>query len=95
MAETGKNITHDGDARLGGNTRTDVPKKLWDHPAPEKTKMYQFMQKLNKDHRLDLKTYQDLHKWSVENISLFWGEVWRFTGVKAEQTYDKVQSSLD
>ena len=28
-----------------------LPRKLWEHPRPQDTQMYHFMQKINKKHR--------------------------------------------
>jgi len=33
----------------------EVPRKLWEHPNPESTLMYKFMQELNRKHELQLK----------------------------------------
>lgn len=64
--------------------------KLWEHPDHESTRMYEFMQHLNANHGLALKGYDELHRWSVENVPEFWGEVWKFTKVKASKDYTKV-----
>lgn len=67
--------------------------KLWEQSAPDReaTAMYKFMVLLNRKHGLQLKTYDDLHKWSIENIAAFWGEVWESTGVVASRPYDLVR----
>ncbi|KAE9980763.1 hypothetical protein BLS_008355 [Venturia inaequalis] len=66
--------------------------KLWEQSIPDReaTAMYKFMVLLNRKHGLQLKTYDDLHKWSIENIAAFWGEVWETTGVVASKSYDHV-----
>ncbi|KAF2104796.1 acetoacetate-CoA ligase [Rhizodiscina lignyota] len=66
------------------------PKKLWEHTSPDTTKMTEFMKMINKKFKLDLKSYEDLHRWSVDNVSDFWKEVWDFTGITASQPYEKV-----
>lgn len=33
---------------------TKMPRKLWEHPDPKSTAMWQFMQEANKTHGLDL-----------------------------------------
>jgi hypothetical protein len=38
----------------------DVPRKLWEHPAPESTEMYRLMQEINAKHNLELKVRQGL-----------------------------------
>ncbi|PBP24094.1 acetoacetyl-CoA synthase [Diplocarpon rosae] len=65
---------------------------LWTHPDPESTRMMKFMRGVNNKFGRKLETYDDLHKWSINNISEFWGEVWDFTGVTAERSYNEVVS---
>jgi acetoacetyl-CoA synthetase len=65
-------------------------RKLWEHVDPQSTKMYEFMQHLNVNYGLTLKSYDDMHRWSVENIPEFWEEVWKLTKVKASKDYTKV-----
>ncbi|KAI1765942.1 acetoacetyl-coenzyme A synthetase [Hypoxylon sp. FL1150] len=60
---------------------TSVPRKLWEHPNPEKTQMYDLMQHLNKKYNLRLKTYQDLYQFSVSKRSDFFAEVFAFGNV--------------
>lgn len=51
---------------------TTVPRKLWEHPNPSSTAMYAFMQTINKSHSLSLRTFADLHAWSLTHRSAFW-----------------------
>ena len=67
--------------------------KLWEHPDPQSTKMYEFMQYLNVKHGLALKNYDDMHTWSIENIPMFWEEVWKHLRVKASRPYENVVDS--
>lgn len=69
-------------------------KLLWRHSAPESTAMYQFLQRVNKAHGLQLSSYQELHQWSVENINEFWQDVWEFVGVRAQGKATRVSPSL-
>ena len=60
---------------------TDKP--LW-IPSPERvagTQVMDFLRQVNARHGLDLKTYKDLHAWSVEHPDLFWDKVWDYCGV--------------
>jgi len=43
-----------------------------------------FLQLINQKYEQDLKTYHDLHKWSINNLNEFWGEVWQYTGMVAK-----------
>lgn len=68
---------------------------LWRHPGPASTPMWQFLQRVNKKHGLKLDGYPGLFKWSVDNVSPFWEEVWDFVGVVASKKADKVRGSCD
>jgi len=46
--------------------------------------MYQFMESVNKDFGLQLSKYDELHRWSIDQIDAFWGHVWKFVGIRAE-----------
>ncbi|KAH8908320.1 acetoacetate-CoA ligase [Coniochaeta sp. PMI_546] len=52
-----------------------IPRKLWEHPDPESTPMHQFLQSLNRKHSLSLRTFQDLHDYSLAHRSRFWADV--------------------
>jgi acetoacetyl-CoA synthetase len=83
-------------AESNGTNGTKGGAKLWEQSIPDReaTVMYKFMVLLNRKHGLQLKTYDDLHQWSIFNIATFWGEVWDFTGVKASQPYSLVSTHL-
>ncbi|KAH7381944.1 acetoacetyl-CoA synthase-like protein [Cadophora sp. MPI-SDFR-AT-0126] len=74
-----------------GISKSSKP-KLWTHPDPDSTRMFEFMRGVNLKYQLSLKTYEDLYRWSVGNIDHFWGEVWDFTGITAEEPYSEVIS---
>lgn len=67
-----------------------APEKLWEHPSPKNTPMWKFMQDVNKKYQLNLQSYDDLYRWSIENIGDFWGDVWESTGVVASEPYNRV-----
>lgn len=50
-----------------------IPRKLWEHPNPDGTLAARFMRVANKEFNLDLKTWDDLHAWSVDHRADFWG----------------------
>lgn len=54
--------------------------------------MWDFLQKINKSRGLNIQDYHQLHQWSVNNISDFWGDVWEYVGVKASMPYEEVRS---
>ncbi|GAA0784999.1 acetoacetate--CoA ligase [Marinobacterium sediminicola] len=51
----------------------------------EQTRMFQFMQQLNRKHNLSLDTYESLHQWSIEHSTAFWSELWDYADVIASQ----------
>ncbi|GIK82053.1 MAG: acetoacetate--CoA ligase [Pseudorhodoplanes sp.] len=64
---------------------SDLP--LWT-PGPERVAASQvmaFMQQANQRHGLALKTYADLHRWSIGERGAFWNLVWDFCGVVGEK----------
>ncbi|MDM9626453.1 acetoacetate--CoA ligase [Rhizobium sp. S152] len=65
--------------------RDDKPLWLPSQASVEASPMYAFMQKCNRDFGLSLKTYEDLHAWSVAERERFWTAVWQFCDVKGER----------
>lgn len=57
---------------------------LWKHPSPMSTPMFQFLNHVNQKFGLQLSNYEELHKWSTDHVAKFWGRVWSFVGIKAE-----------
>ena len=78
----------------GTNGASVGAKLLWRHSAPESTAMYQFLQKVNKAHGMQLSSYRELHKWSIENINEFWQDVWDFVGVRATGQATRVSQQI-
>ncbi|OTB08054.1 hypothetical protein M426DRAFT_317571 [Hypoxylon sp. CI-4A] len=64
-----------------------APAELWRHPSPSTTQMYKFLEHVKSKYGVDIQDYPALYKWSIENISDFWGEVWHFCGIKASRPY--------
>ncbi|PHH92306.1 hypothetical protein CDD83_8020 [Cordyceps sp. RAO-2017] len=52
------------------------PRKLWEHPDPQSSAMWRFMQDANRQHGLRLEGFHDLYKWSCDHRSQFWGQLW-------------------
>ncbi|MEP9384252.1 acetoacetate--CoA ligase [Nocardioides sp. KR10-350] len=47
-----------------------------------------------REHRgVDLKTWDELHRWSVEELEEFWGSLWDYFVIKAHSPYTRVLSS--
>lgn len=65
--------------------------KLW-KPSKEtiqNTQMFKFMQYLNAIHHTEFNQYQDLYRWSVENLADFWIAVWNFCEIKANKLWEQ------
>ena len=43
--------------------------------------MAKFLQRVNSKYNIDLKSYSDLHKWSISNIPDFWNTLWDYTKI--------------
>lgn len=68
---------------------------LWqpDEGRIRRSKMFLFLQAVNNEYRLDLKTYPQLHEWSIKNPQTFWEFYSRFSGIKFHKPPDKILSS--
>ncbi len=53
--------------------------------AIENAQVTQFARHCVRKHRLELNTYPDFYRWTVENPEAFWGEVWDWCGVIASK----------
>jgi acetoacetyl-CoA synthetase len=53
-----------------------------------------FMYEINTRHGLNLRTYQKLYQWSIENIPDFWSVVWDFAEIRASRQFDQVIEDL-
>ena len=53
--------------------------------AIEQAQLTQFARHAVRKHRLDLNTYADFYRWTVDNPEQFWSEVWEWCGVKASR----------
>jgi acetoacetyl-CoA synthetase len=63
-----------------------APEKLWDPPAElvERARMTEYMRWLASDRGLELDGYEELWRWSVEDLEGFWTSIWDFFGVQAD-----------
>jgi acetoacetyl-CoA synthetase len=52
--------------------------------------MYRYLNAINEKRGLELEDYDDLYRWSVDNIADFWASVWDFVGVTTSSGYDRV-----
>ena len=58
------------------------------------TNISRFINVVNQQHDLSIKTYNELHAYSINEQEQFWSDVWNFCGVKAEKQGNNVFYSL-
>jgi acetoacetyl-CoA synthetase len=71
-------------------------KPLWT-PSEERKKhanITRFTSFVNRKYSLQINSYNDLYKWSIENIQNFWAAMWEFGEIKASHKYDVVVDDL-
>jgi acetoacetyl-CoA synthetase len=69
---------------------------LWT-PSEERKRdanITRFIRHVNEKFSRDIKSYADLHRWSVENIPAFWETMWQYADIKALRPYDEVVDDL-
>jgi acetoacetyl-CoA synthetase len=64
-----------------------TPKVLWQpgERAIEEAQVTQFARQVIRKRRLDVNSYPDFYRWSVENPEEFWSDVWDFCGILASR----------
>ena len=65
---------------------------LWS-PSPQRiadANLSQFMSEVNCDLVLDIKNYNQLYQWSIDQPEQFWPAVWRFCEVRSSQPWSTV-----
>jgi acetoacetyl-CoA synthetase len=74
-----------------------TPPILWQpsERAIEEAQVTQLARQVIRKHRLDLNSYPDFHRWTVENPELFWSEVWDGCGVIASRKGSTVLAEGD
>ena len=73
------------------------PEKLWEPPAElvERARMTEYMRWLAAERGLELDGYDELWRWSVDDLEGFWSSIWDFFGVRADGGYDRVLGSRE
>lgn len=71
-------------------------KPLWlpSKERVEQANVTKFINTVNKKHSLGINSYDELYKWSVENIADFWAAAWEFSEIKASREYSAVIDDL-
>ncbi|KAL4789317.1 acetoacetate-CoA ligase [Aspergillus venezuelensis] len=68
---------------------------LWKHDSPQDTQIWEFLQRVNTKYGKSFQTYEDLSRWSVDNIPDFWGEVWEYCGIRHSASYSQVVENAE
>jgi len=71
-------------------------KPLW-VPSEERKKqanITRFISFVDKRYGVEIESYDQLYKWSIENIPDFWEAMWKFGEIKASRGYDVVVEDL-
>lgn len=70
---------------------------IW-QPSEERKKkanMTKFIDLVNKYYGQKIDSYNELHKWSINNLEDFWRVMWEFADVKASKRYDTIMSGAE
>jgi acetoacetyl-CoA synthetase len=62
------------------------PEQLWQPPAElvEASRLAEYMRWLEAERGLSFGSYEELWRWSVDDLEGFWGSIWDFFGVRAD-----------
>jgi acetoacetyl-CoA synthetase len=73
------------------------PEKLWEPSAElvERSRLREYMRWLEAERGLRFETYDDLWRWSVDELEAFWDSIWDFFGVQASGDRGAVLSSRE
>ena len=73
-----------------------MSKIMWQPTADQVpiTEMDKFRCQINEKFNLQLESYEDLHNWSVTNISEFWGEMWGYGDIIYSESYKEAVDDL-
>lgn len=77
-------------ASLATPSPSDQSRKLWEHPNPQSTALFQFKQYISEKYAVTFGSEADLNslwQWSVDHLSDFWSEVWYYTKIRASQPF--------
>jgi acetoacetyl-CoA synthetase len=77
---------------IESSPETTAPPVLWRCP-PERldaSPLSAFMRFLDREHSARFEDYNQLWRWSVDNLETFWESVWRFFDLRSSRPYDCV-----
>ncbi|GJL55526.1 MAG: acetoacetyl-CoA synthetase [Nitrospirales bacterium] len=60
----------------------------------QRSRMFRFLQAVNREFSKDFTSYAELHHWSIQHIEAFWDFYRRYSGIRFSRHPDKTLSSL-
>jgi acetoacetyl-CoA synthetase len=68
-----------------------APEKLWEPPTElvERARLTEYMRWLEAERGLSFAGYDELWRWSVDDLEAFWSSIWDFFGVQADGGYER------
>ena len=74
---------------------TDPQTPLWTPSAAERERaeLTRYMRWAGERRGAPFEGYEELRRWSVEELEEFWASIWEFAGVRASRPYERVLSS--
>jgi acetoacetyl-CoA synthetase len=72
-----------------------APEKLWEPAAEliERSRLREYMSWLEAERGLRFADYDELWRWSVDDLKAFWTSIWDFFGVQADGGYERALGS--
>ena len=67
---------------------------LWKPKHPERTEIDKLTGFINGKYGINIKSYEQLHRWSIENIPQFWEEVWEHCGIIHSKPYSTIVNDI-
>jgi acetoacetyl-CoA synthetase len=61
----------------------------------ENTELARFMRWAGERHGRAFASYEELWRWSVDELETFWADIWEFCGVRASKPYERVLGSRE
>ncbi|MGH7790712.1 MAG: acetyl-coenzyme A synthetase N-terminal domain-containing protein, partial [Thermodesulfobacteriota bacterium] len=74
-----------------------MKRPLW-KPSAERIRdanMTRYIEFVDEKHGQGFLTYDELYRWSIEDISTFWESIWEFGEIKASRKYETVIDDLN
>jgi acetoacetyl-CoA synthetase len=68
-----------------------APEKLWEPPAElvEKARLTEYMRWLEAERELSFESYDELWRWSVDDLEAFWSSIWDFFEIQSDGDYER------